>query len=70
MNVIICSDFHQFKPVVQKAMAPLYWPLNAMNDSADEMTGSQLYGYFQTVVNLTHQMQVQDSEWTDFLWHS
>ena len=56
MNIIICGDFHQFKPVIQKATAPLYWPSNAMNDSAEEVTGSQLYGDFQTVVYLTHQM--------------
>src|SRR5260370_41542937 len=66
MTVIICKDFHQFKPVVQKAMAPLYWPSNTMNDSAEEVTSSELYGEFKTVVYLTHQMRVQDPEWTDF----
>ncbi len=66
MNIIISGDFHQFKPVVQKKSAPLYWPVNAMQDNEEEAMGSELYGWFKTVVCLTHQMHVQDEEWTDF----
>ncbi len=67
MNVIISGDFHQFKLVVQKKSAPLYWPVNVMQDNKEEAMGSKLYGWFKTVVCLTHQMCVQDEEWTDFL---
>src|SRR5260221_1851840 len=66
MNIIISGDFHQFKPIVQKKRAPLYWPVNAMQDNEEEAMGSELYGQFKTVVCLTHQMHVQDEEWTDF----
>ncbi len=66
MNIIISRDFHQFKPIVQKKSAPLYWPVNMMHDNEEEAMGSKLYGWFQTVVCLTHQIHVQD-EWTDFL---
>jgi hypothetical protein len=70
LNVIICRDFHQFKPVVQKSTAPLYWPCNAWTDTPEEVMGSEVYHQFMTVVCLTHQMHVQDMEWTMFLCHS
>jgi hypothetical protein len=67
MNVIISRDFHQFKPIVQKKSALLYWPVNTMQDNEEEAMGSELYGQFKTVVCLTHQMYVQDEEWTEIL---
>ena len=70
MNVIICGDFHQFKPVISKKTAPLYWPSNPSTDTVEESTGSEVYSEFKTVVFLTHQIHVQDEEWTNFLCHS
>jgi hypothetical protein len=67
MNVIICGDFHQFKPVVQKTTAPLYWPCNAHIDTPEEVTRSEVYQEFKTVICLTHQMHMQDPVWTEFL---
>ena len=67
MNIIISRDFHQFKLVVQKKSAPLYWPVNTMQDNEEEVMGSELYGQFKTVVCLMQQMWVQDEEWMDFL---
>ncbi len=43
VNVIICGDFHQFKPVVQKKMALLYWPINSLIDNEVEAMGSELF---------------------------
>ena len=43
VNVIICGDFHQFKPVVQKKSVPLYWPINSQIDNEEEAMGSELY---------------------------
>src|SRR5258708_22498324 len=43
VNVIICVDFHQFKTVVQKKTAPLYWPINSLIDNEVEAMGSELF---------------------------
>ena len=36
VNVILCGDFHQFKPVVQKKSTPLYWPVHSLIDNEEE----------------------------------
>ncbi len=56
MNIIISGDFHQFKPVVQKKSAPLYWPVNVMQGNEEEAMGSELYGQFEMVICLMQQM--------------
>ena len=61
VNIIICGDFHQFKPVVQKKAAPLYWPINFLIDNEEDATGSKLYSH------LLQQMCIQDQVWTEFL---
>ncbi|KAF8319510.1 uncharacterized protein EI90DRAFT_2940427, partial [Cantharellus anzutake] len=60
----------QFKPIVQKSSAALYWPILVAQNMGEDITGSELYQLFTTVVCLTQQMRVQDAEWTKFLQYA
>lgn len=70
INVILAGDFHQFPPVVSKTTAPLYYPIQHVHDSMDEVYGKTLYQAFDTVVILEQQVRVKDAQWLDFLRHA
>lgn len=67
INIILCSDFHQFSPVAHPLRSALFFPEDLAHDSDDKKIGRGLYKEFITVVQLTEQMRVTDPEWTAFL---
>jgi hypothetical protein len=69
VNVILCSDLHQFPPVAQPPAESLYRPINMANDTINCQLGRMIYEEFQTVVTLKEQMRVSDPVWQDFLVH-
>ena len=69
LNVILVGDFHQFPPVVGRRSAPLYWPVDSMHDSEDDILGRMIYEQFLTVVQLKEQIRVRDDVWHDVLQH-
>ena len=68
INVIFCSDFHQFPPVTCVVSEALYHPAKA-TDSVDSQIGHAIYEEFNTVVILRDQLRVTDGVWHDFLTH-
>jgi len=69
INVILCSDFHQFPPVATSPTEALYFPCNPERDSAESQLGRAIYMEFSTVVILKEQMHITDPVWCDFLEH-
>ena len=69
VNVILCSDLHQFPPVATESQNSLYQPTNLARDSIECQIGCTIYEEFQTVVILKEQMQVTDTIWHDLLVH-
>ncbi|KAJ6471674.1 hypothetical protein DFH09DRAFT_1476501 [Mycena vulgaris] len=63
------ADFHQFPPVATGATEPLYYPIDAINDSLESKLGRMIYEEFTTVVLLKDQMRVRNPVWVDFLQH-
>ena len=69
INLILCSDFHQFSPVVYAGYEVLYKPADAEHGSINLQLGQTIYEEFQTVVILREQVCVTDAVWQDFLTH-
>lgn len=69
VNVILCSDLHQFPPVATEYQNSLYRPTNLARDSIECQIGRAIYEEFQTVVILKEQMRVTDPIWRDLLVH-
>jgi hypothetical protein len=69
LNVVLVGDFHQFPPVVARQSAPLYWPVDSIRDSEDDVFGRKVFEQFTTVVQLKQQIRVRDAVWHDVLQH-
>lgn len=69
INVILVGDFHQFPPVVCRQSAPLYWPVDSIHDSEENVIGRKIYEQFTTVVQLKEQIRVRDPIWHIVLQH-
>ncbi|KIK22945.1 hypothetical protein PISMIDRAFT_101620, partial [Pisolithus microcarpus 441] len=69
INVIMCSDFHQFPPVAVSPSEALYVPLRPQSDLTLAQVGHAIYDEFQTVMVLKEQMHIMDQTWLDFLNH-
>ena len=67
INVILCSDLHQFLPVARAKRDPLYFSTQS-TDSDNLKTGQMIYDEFTTVIILHEQVHVMDVEWQNFLW--
>lgn len=66
LNILIMGDFHQFPPVGHPNNA-LYCSLNTRNTL---VVGKAIYQQFDTVIDLSQQMRVTDSEWNSILQRS
>jgi len=62
LNIIMSGDFHQFPPVGEGSMAPLYWPAS-IRDHPEAALRSKLFAQFRTVIILKEQKRVTDPEW-------
>lgn len=69
INIIICSDFHQFPPVTCPVSSALYYPSDPKKDSINMQLGHAIYEEFLMVAILKEQMRVKDLVWLDFLHH-
>lgn len=71
MNIILCSNFHQFPPVTGRASDALYFPINLGQefDIIDMQLRCKIYKKFTTVVILKEQVCCADPVWHDFLQH-
>jgi hypothetical protein len=67
LSVILCGDFHQFPPVACSVEDALFAPVRLGVDTAEQQLGRMIYEEFSTVVVLTAQMRVVDTEWRDLL---
>ena len=67
INVILCSDHHQFPPVACKPNEALYWPVDPAVDDGDTCIGGGIFREFQDIVILQEQMRVTDQVWKAFL---
>lgn len=60
VNVILCSDLHQFPPVTKVPSQYLYQPTDISWDSMETQIGRTIYEEFRAVVMLKEQMWVTD----------
>ncbi|GJF00157.1 ATP-dependent exoDNAse [Phanerochaete sordida] len=68
VNVILCGDLHQFKPVVCQKGDALFAPAS-QEQTTDAKVGGELYRSFKLVVILRKQRRVTDPVWRDLLVH-